>query len=61
MTPKRIWSRFQKDFPGVVPTVTKWYSHRNSAGGSSIKLVLNTNRAMIYTIYKNGRTELRSA
>ena len=59
MTPERVWDKFCEEFPGVVPKVTKWFRRHTDSGESSIRVMLDTGKSLIFTINHDGTWVLK--
>ena len=54
MTPEKVYERFCKEFPGVVPMVVKYFSRHPDDTDYSIRVLLNNDRSMIFGLNKDG-------
>lgn len=53
MTPERVYERFCKEFPNLVPQVKRWFRRHPDKSDYSIRVVLNNNRSLIFELNKD--------
>lgn len=53
MTPERVYERFSKEFPDLVPQVTRWFRRHTDSADASIRLMLRNGRSLIFSINKD--------
>ena len=61
MTPEKIYELFCKEFPNVVPQVTKWFGRKRTNDKyekGSIRLVLKDGKTLIFGINGDGTWSL---
>lgn len=53
MTPEKVYERFCKEFPDMVPQVTRWFRRHTDSAAYSIRLMLRNGRSLIFSINKD--------
>lgn len=59
MSPESVWDRFQKEFPDMVPQVTRWFRRHTDTAAASIRIMLRNHRTLIFSINRDGTWILR--
>lgn len=59
MTPEKVYERFCKEFPDMVPQVTRWFRRHTDSAAYSIRLMLRNGRSLIFSINKDGTWVLK--
>lgn len=58
MTPQRVYERFCKEFPGMLPQIVKYYSCKPKDTDYAIKLVCKTGKSLVFGLNKDDTWKL---
>lgn len=54
MTPERVYERFAKEFPDLIPQVKRWFSRHTDSADASIRVMLRNGNSLIFSVNKDG-------
>lgn len=54
MTPERVYERFSKEFPDLIPQVNRWFSRHTDSADASIRVMLRNGNSLIFSVNKDG-------